>query len=94
MSRKFTTQDKVNYTDDFTVIHDTNLNNLQEGVLYNTEELEGLEIPSDLNDLTDSQGLLTSKEDKTYLTIGSTQYELVISSTDAGQSGKIVFYVE
>ena len=42
----------------------------------------------------DTQIDISGKEDKTYLSIGSTQYELVISSTDAGQSGKIVFYVE
>lgn len=51
-----------------------------------------------LNDIQDeiiaNAADIATKEEIGKLTIGNTEYEVVISNTDAGQAGKIVFYIE
>lgn len=56
--------------------------------------ISGLSVPHDINDLTDTQGLISGKEAKGKLTFNGFTFDIVLSSTDAPQEGKIVFYLE
>lgn len=101
---------KVNYVDGTTVIHANNLNSIQDEIIANAEEIDdqGQTISlhtaklADLYELFQNVGeavedlddRVDGKEDTACLTVNGDQYDLVISSTDAGQVGKIVFYIE
>ena len=101
---------KVNYVDGTTVIHANNLNAIQDEIIANAEDIDdqGQTIAlhttkvAELYDLYQDVGAaveavddrVDGKEDTACLTVNGDQYDLVISSTDAGQVGKIVFYIE
>lgn len=101
---------KVTYVDGTTVIHSSNLNAIQDEIIANaaniatntsnisTNTTNITELSGDVEDISeavdDNTAAIATKENIGKITIDGTEYEAVISNVDAGEAGKIVFYIE